>query len=108
MNVELIEVEKKQKESFFNIIDKDTNMNIGILFTVNNHIAYEIYPNFRGQGAATEALRLITSQIKNPILEITSNNIASKKVALKAGYTLVKNQCQFEIFEYLNEHKRSK
>ncbi len=108
MNVELLEIERKQNELFFNIIDKDTNLDIGILFTVDNHVAYEIKPEFRGQGAATDALKLITSQIKNPVLEITYNNIASKRVALKSGYTLVKVQPPFEIYEYFNEKGKNK
>lgn len=54
--IELMEVERKQNELFFNVVDKDTNLEIGILFTIGNHVAYEIKPEFRGQGAATEAL----------------------------------------------------
>lgn len=103
MTVELEEVEKKQNELFFNIIDRDTNSKIGILFTVNNHVAYEIKPEYRGQGAATDALKIITLQIKNPVLEIKYNNIASKKVALKSGYTLVEEQPPFEIYKHIDK-----
>lgn len=108
MNIQLIEIENKGNELFFNVIDKDTDILVGILFTVANHIAYEIKPEFRGNGAATAALKIITSQINRPILEISSNNFASKKVALKAGYSLVKNEQHFEIYEFLNENKTIK
>jgi predicted acetyltransferase len=108
MNVVLVEIENKQDELVFNIVDRDININIGILFTVGNHIAYEIKPEFRGQGAATAALKKITSQMKKPVLEITYNNIASKKVALKAGYSLVRIESPFEIYEYSNESEKTR
>jgi predicted acetyltransferase len=99
MNIQLLEIENKNGKLFFNIVDRDTNLTVGIIFTVANHIAYEIEPEFRGYGIATEALKIVTSKIDKPTLEITYNNIASKKVALKAGYVLVKNEPLFEIYE---------
>lgn len=103
MNIQLIEIEKKKNELFFNVIDRDINTQIGILFTIDNHIAYEIYPEFRGQGAATDALKIITKKINKPVLEISIDNIASKKVALKAGYTLVKKTASFEFYGYSDD-----
>ena len=108
MDVELVELENKRGELFFNIVDKITKLEIGILFTVNNNVAYEIKPEFRGKGAATNALKLITSQIKRPVLEIKHNNIASKRVAIKSGYVLVREQSSFEIYEYLKDESKSK
>lgn len=101
MNIRLEEVtrDRENKEIFYNIINADNNEEVGILFTVENHIAYEVYPKYRGQGIATEALKYITSQLNRPILEIQLNNIPSKKVALKAGYSLVKTEGNFEIYE---------
>lgn len=103
MRIELVEKEIKGEELFFEIVDMDTNTNVGILFTVGSSIAYEVYPDFRRQGIATESLKRITSKIDRPILEITSNNIASKKVANDAGYKLVKIEGTFEIYEYPNQ-----
>lgn len=106
MKIELIEVQREKRELFFDIVDAITKIKIGILFTIDNHIAYEIKEEFRGKGAATEALRLITSRIKNPTLEIANNNIASKKVALKSGYVLVKQQLTLEIYKYSSESNK--
>lgn len=107
MNIELVEIERKKDELFFNIVDKDTDTNVGILFTVGNHVAYEVYPEFRSRGIATESLKDITSRIKSPILEITSDNLASKKVAEKVGYRLTKMEYPFEIYEYLNNDNKT-
>lgn len=108
MNVKLIEVEKVKDELTFDIVDSDINTVIGILFTVGNHIAYEIWPQFRGNGAATDALKLITSKIDRPVLEIKYNNIASQKVALKSGYKLIRNEYPFGIYEQLDETVKNK
>lgn len=108
MDVYLEEIEKKSNELFFKIIDRDTNQKVGILFTVGNHIAFEVYEKFQGQGAATDALKIITSRIPNPVLEITYNNVASKKVALKAGYVFQKRNPLFDIYEYSPENKINK
>lgn len=105
MNIYLEEVTNDKGELFFNIRDKDTNQKVGILFTVDNHIAYEVYEEFQGQGAATDALRIITSTLPNPVLEITFDNIASKKVALKAGYVFKQRVPGFDIYEHSDEGK---
>ena len=47
MNIDLVEIENKNSELFFNIINKDNNDIVGILFTVENHIAYEVYEKYR-------------------------------------------------------------
>lgn len=99
MNIDLVEIENKNSELFFNIINKDNNDIVGILFTVENHIAYEVYEKYRNQGIATVALKLITERIEKPILEIKYDNIASKKVALKSGYTLVGRETSYDIYE---------
>ena len=99
MNIDLVEIENKNSELFFNIINKDNNDIVGILFTVENHIAYEVYEKYRNQGIATVALKLITERIEKPILDIKCDNIASKKVALKSGYTLVRRETSYDIYE---------
>ncbi|MBE6154676.1 MAG: GNAT family N-acetyltransferase [Firmicutes bacterium] len=105
MNIKLIEVKSQNNELFFNIYDQDINKNIGILFTSLNHVAYEIYPEYRGQGAATEAVKKLLERIENPILEITFTNIPSIKVAKKAGFTLRRIEGEFGIYEH-NHLKR--
>ena len=101
MNIKLEEVtrDRDNEEIFYNIINADNNDEVGILFTIQNHIAYEVYPKYRGQGIATDALKYITSKLNKPTLEIQLNNVASKKVALKAGYSLIKTEGNFEIYE---------
>lgn len=108
MKIELVEIDRKEDELFFEIIDRDTNVNVGILFTVGSHIAYEIYPQFRKQGIATESLKYITFKINRPILEITSDNFASKRVAEKAGYKLTRMEYPFEIYEYSEQNGKIK
>lgn len=80
------------------------NKKIGILFTIFEHIAYEIYPEFRGNGYATEALKLATKEIAREygksILEIHINNVASSKVALKSGYVLIKTNGEFNMYRH--------
>ena len=89
-------------ERFFDIILD--NKKIGILFTILEHIAYEIKPEFRGHGYATEALRLATREIVaeygKSILEIHVNNVASKKVALKSGYVLVGKDGEYNMYHH--------
>ena len=99
MNIDLVERERKKGELFFNIVNKDNNDVVGILFTVENHIAYEVYEEYRNQGIATDALKQITERIEKTILEIKYDNIASKKVALKSGYTLVRRETSYDIYE---------
>ena len=55
---------------------------------------------FRGNGAATAALREVTKKLHNPVLEIDINNMASKRVALKAGYALVEKDHKWEIYKF--------
>lgn len=100
MNIKLIEVNNKNEELFFNIYDEDIDKNIGILFTVSNHIAYEIEPEYRGKGAATEAVKKILERIDKPILEITFKNIPSIKVAKKVGFSLQRIEGEYGIYEY--------
>ncbi len=97
MNIKIELVEKHGDELFFDIIDTDLNIKVGFLFTVGEHIAYEVKKEFRGMGIATTALREITRRLKRPVLEITHDNIASKKVAEKVGYVLVREN---KILEY--------
>jgi RimJ/RimL family protein N-acetyltransferase len=42
------------------------------------------------------------------VLEIDINNIASKRVALKAGYVLTKKDYKWEIYEYLENSKMNR
>ena len=71
---------RKKGELFFNIVNKDNNDIVGILFTVENHIAYEVYEEYRNQGIATDALKQITGKIDRPILEIKYDNMALKQL----------------------------
>lgn len=98
MNIKLIEVSNRNNEMFFNIFDSDIQEIIGILFTVGDSVAYEIKEEFRGQGAATDALKKVLEKIKNPKLEITFNNIPSIKVAKKAGFKLIRTEGSFGIY----------
>lgn len=91
---------------FFDIVDQDINATVGILFTVGSHVAYEVYDEFRNQGIATQALKYITSKINRPVLEIKYNNMASKAVALNAGYKLNRVEHPFEIYEYKENNDR--
>lgn len=56
------------------------------------NIAYMIFKSFRGKGLAQRALIQISKSWKedgkNPILRIADDNIASKSVAIKAGFQL--------------------
>lgn len=103
MNIKLTLTKETEGELWFDIIDQDTNSNIGYLFTIGNHIAYEIKEEFRGKGAATEALRLITKKLNRPVLEITHDNLASKRVAEKVGYVLARENRALEIYMQNND-----
>lgn len=107
MNIEIFEERNIPNSKYvtYVIIDKDNNRELGCIFTLENHIAYEIFPEYRCQGIATEALKYITSKINRPVLEIQVNNIPSKKVALKAGYTFIKNEGNFDIYHYEQKKK---
>ena len=89
-------------EKFFDIMLD--NQKIGILFTVLEHIAYEIKSEFRGHGYATEALKLATKQVAyeygKSVLEIHVNNIASARVALKSGYVLVGKDGEYNMYHH--------
>lgn len=98
MNIKLIEVSNRNNEMFFNIFDSDIQEIIGILFTVGDSVAYEIKEEFRGQGAATDALKKVLDRLKNPKLEITFNNLPSIKVAKKAGFKLIRTEGSFGIY----------
>jgi predicted acetyltransferase len=55
-----------------------------------NHIYYEVNPEQRGQGYATQALALLLAEAKKSnlqevILVVATANIASQKVVLKNG-----------------------
>ena len=101
MNVDIKEIGRNDStnELEFNIVDIDTNTTVGFLFTAGNHIAYEVWPEFRGNNIATDALKKITRRISHPVLEITHDNMASQRVATKAGYKLVRNNSIFGIYE---------
>lgn len=107
MNIELHETirDDKNHEIFYDVINSDNKDVVGVIFTINNHIAYEIEEKYRGNGIATEALKYITSKLNRPVLEIQINNVASKKVALKAGYTFVKTKGNFDIYQKYKKKK---
>jgi len=99
MNIKLIEVSNQGNEMFFDIYDEDLKEKVGILFTMSGHIAYEIKPEFRCRGMATEALRKVLQKIDRPILEITFSNVPSIKVAKKLGFSLKRTEGEFGIYE---------
>ena len=105
MNVELIEKSRNNNELFFSIFDKDTKNNVGILFTVEDHVAYEVFEEYRNQGAATQALREITTRMNRPVLDIRKDNIYSIKTAKKVVYKLYQTGGTFEIYAYDNSSK---
>ena len=102
MMVDIVEIGRNEenKELQFSILDLDTGNDMGFLFTVGNHIAYEVWPEYRGNNVATTALRAVTTKIDRPVLEIKFDNVASKRVALKAGYSLTGIEDGFEMYEY--------
>ncbi len=102
MNIELVEEERNGNELFFSIFDKDTGNIVGILFTVENHVAYEVYEQYRNQGAATQVLRAITSKMNRPLLDIRKDNIYSIKTAKRVGYKLIESGGPFDIYTYEN------
>lgn len=115
MNIDIVEIgrnDKTQKVEF-NIVDTDNNETVGYLFTagvnanddIETHVAYEVWPEFRGNNVATDALKKITGRIAHPVLEITHDNMASKRVAIKAGYTLVRSGKYFEMYECSTKKK---
>ncbi len=62
-----------------------------------NHIYYEIKPEFQGKGFATEAFKqlLLKAQsidLEEVILNIADNNIASQKVAERNGAILLEQK----------------
>ena len=99
MEIELILVYNKENEEFYKIIDSKTKKQVGIIFSVLNHIAYEIYPEYRRNGLATKALKKLIRKIEHPLLEITFSNIASIKVAKKSGFVLKRVEGEFGIYE---------
>lgn len=105
MNVELVEEDRKDNELFFSIFDKDTGNIVGILFTVGDHVAYEVFEMYRNQGAATQALRSITSKMNRPLLDIRKDNIYSIRTAKRVGYKLIETGGPFELYAYDNERK---
>lgn len=52
-------MERKKSELFFNIVNKDNDEIVSILFTVKNHIVYEVYEKYRNQGIVADTLKKI-------------------------------------------------
>lgn len=102
MNIALKEVENDVSgELSFDITDKDTGTVVGTLFTSGRYVAYYINSEFREKDIATKALKIITSKIEHPVLEIKCNNTVSKRVAENAGYVLVETSHSIEMYEHL-------
>lgn len=107
MNIDIIEDPKVKDSKYisYTIVNLDNNEEVGYIFVLDNHIAYEIFQKYRRQGIATYALKYITTKLDRPVLEIQINNIPSKKTALKAGYTFIKNEGNFDIYHYDKKKK---
>ena len=70
----------------------------------DGHIGYSVEPQYRGHNYAYQAvikLKKIAKRLGFEQLVITCSpdNIASKKVALKSGYTLVRRETSYDIYE---------
>ncbi len=69
----------------------------------NKEISYEVFKEYRNHGYATEALeevmKIAFSNGRNPILVIDYDNIASTKVAKKAGFSVRFNQGEWSEWE---------
>ena len=105
MNIKLKLIEEKEDELWFDIVDEDSHEKVGYLFTVGEHIAYEVEEKYRGKGIATICLKEITKRFKNPVLEITYDNLASQRVAQKAGYVLVRENPLLQFYAYPKSKK---
>ena len=111
MNIDIREIDSDYEslEMEFNIVDVDNNETVGYLFVARvceeTHIAYEVWEEYRGNDVATNALKMITERLSRPVLEIARDNMASKRVAMKAGYTLVKSNVYFDIYEFYDNKK---
>ncbi len=66
----------------------------------NEEIMYEIYKEFRGNGYATEALKTVMKiafkHKKKPVLVIHKDNIASQRVAQKAGFYIISSNREWD------------
>ena len=73
-----------------------------ITICLNQEISYEIYKEFEGHGYATEALKSVMQIAfengREPLLIIYKGNIASQKVAQKAGFHI--KSCHNEWWEW--------
>ena len=65
---------------------------------MEDHVAYEVFEEYRNQGTATQALREITTRMNRPVLDIRKDNIYSIKTAKKVGYKLYQTGGTFEIY----------
>lgn len=72
---------------------------------MEDHVAYEVFEEYRNQRAATQALREITTRMNRPVLDIRKDNIYSIKTAKKVRYKLYQTGGTFEIYAYDNSSK---
>ena len=72
---------------------------------MEDHVAYEVFEEYRNQGTATQALREITTRMNRPVLDIRKDNIYSIKTAKKVVYKLYQTGGTFEIYAYDNSSK---
>jgi RimJ/RimL family protein N-acetyltransferase len=67
-------------------------------------IGIRLFKRYQGKGFASESLNLVLSYIKNvlnltPVMKCYKNNLSSKNLILKCGFTLVKEDKKFFYFE---------
>ena len=67
-------------------------------------IGIRLFKRYQGKGFASESLNLVLFYIKNvlkltPVMKCYKNNLSSKNLILKCGFTLVKEDNKFFYFE---------
>ena len=71
-----------------------------IAICANEEITYEVCKEYQAKGYATEALKevmkIALKNDKKPLLQIHRNNIASQKVAQKAGFYIHSNNGEWD------------
>jgi RimJ/RimL family protein N-acetyltransferase len=100
--------EGKDGSPWFWIVNRETGGIEGFLM-VRRHktvawcqIYYALRPSARGQGFATEALAMIRNRlvleggVEGVFLRGDINNVASREVAIRAGFQVIKHKAQGE------------
>jgi RimJ/RimL family protein N-acetyltransferase len=89
-------------ESFpFAMVDGDTGELLGSIELSGSTIGYWVAPSARGRGVATRALRLLVDWAPARPLRLTTHpaNLASQRVAEKAGFRRVGTTTDHAVFQ---------